>query len=164
MMNQSTCCMIRGPLAAAALFFTSLLGNPAYAKDALKEALAADIGVEIVRDATELAAELRPRPIDHDVADTALIFTNFSSRDLPVYCVAFNKNGEPIGRRWVKLPALGLRYLLASDLSGGRDFVGHAQCSSQRHVRGSAIFLGPQLTDLPVQQGQRTRFPVVATY
>ena len=127
-----------------------------------------DPGVQIVRDATDLAIDLRPRPVDDvDVADTALVFTNLGARGSRVKCVAFGKNGAPVGRAWLKLPALGLRYLLASDLSNDRDFVGHAQCAVAAGVKGSAIFLGPGLTDLPVLNPAapgRVRFPLVATY
>ena len=112
--------------------------------------------------------DLRPRPVDDvDVADTALVFTNLSGRNARVKCVAFGKNGAPLGRAWLRLPALGLRYLLASDLSNDRDFVGHAQCAVAAGVKGSALFLGPGLTDLPVLNPDgpgRVRFPLVATY
>lgn len=150
-------------------------GQPSAAVPASAGALATDApvdfgepGVEILRDATDLSIDLRPRPVDDlDVADTALVFTNLGARASRVKCVAFGKNGAPVGRAWLKLPALGLRYLLASDLSSDRDFVGHAQCAVAAGVKGSAIFLGPGLTDLPVLNPAgpgRVRFPLVATY
>jgi hypothetical protein len=149
-------------LAALAGF---LLLAPAVAAQSLASA---DIGSEIVRDADTLRDELRPRPVDEpDVADTALIFTNLSGNAARVLCVAFDRNGEPVGRRWLSVPKLGLRFVLASDFSDGRDFVGHAQCSVPARMKGSAIFLGPDITNLNVIQpwrAGRIRFPVVATY
>jgi hypothetical protein len=124
--------------------------------------------IEIDRDAVALQDELRVRDIDRDVADTALVFTNLGGLDARVRCVAFDRNGRPIGRAWVKLPSLGLRYVLASDISRNRDFIGHAQCGAPATVEGTAVFLGPGLTDLPSIQPTgnygRIRFPLVTTY
>ena len=58
---------------------------------------------------------------------------------------------------------------LASDLSDGLDFIGSAHCFVGRRVLGSAIFLGPGITDLPVHQSTsdsavRIVIPVVAHY
>ncbi len=124
---------------------------------------------DIDRDGTELMEEMRVRPDDRDVADTALVFTNFSEQRQHILCVGFDKHGNALGRVRVVVPRLGLRYVLASDLSNGADFVGSAQCGAAASVKGTAIFLGPGLTDLPVQQVQgeragRMRFPLVATY
>ena len=49
------------------------------------------------------------------------------------------------------------------------DFVGSAQCGSHSSVKGTAVFLGPGLTDLPVRQVPhsgvgRMAFPLIATY
>lgn len=130
---------------------------------------ALDEGIEITRDAASLTEEMRPRPVDRDVADTALVFTNLGGADRKVVCVGFDGNGRAVGRAWVKLPRRGLRYVLASDLSNGADFVGSAHCLTSGHVSGSVVFLGPDLTDLRVEQKRnrrrgRIRFPVVATY
>lgn len=129
-----------------------------------------DAGPEIVRDATDLAVDLAPRDVDRDVADTAMVFTNIGA-DARVFCVGFNKQGVPVGRAWLKVPRLGLRYLLASDLSDGADFVGHAQCAAPGTVRGSAVFLGAGFSDLDVEQTDRLtrrigriKFLLVATY
>jgi hypothetical protein len=137
-------------------------------------ATAADEWIEIERDAVTLQDELRVRDIDRDVADTALVFTNLGNTDGYAHCMAFDGDGRRIGRARVKLPALGVRYLLASDISRGRDFIGHAQCGAAVTVKGTAIFLGPGLTDLPSMQPSiqpaatalygRIRFPLVATY
>lgn len=159
-MSRMTCTPIAS-IAVLALF-TLFLAGPAGARGVLS---GSDEGVEIVRDATSLSDELRPRPVDDpDSTDTALIFTSFDNEDSRIFCVGFNKNGRAVGRAWAKLPGLGLRYILASDISNGVDFVGHVQCKTGRNVRASAVFLGPQLTDLPAVQGVRKRFPVVAHY
>jgi len=154
---------IRLPLVAFAL---ALFLAPAALAGATV-ASAAD-GVEVDRDVTDLHSDLRPRDVDRDVADTALVFTNLGNADTRVLCAAFNRNGRMIGRAWTKLPALGVRYMLASDLSGDRDFLGHVQCGAVGAVRGTAIFLGPDLSDFPAEQidgdAGRIRFPVVATY
>ncbi|MEE2679881.1 MAG: hypothetical protein VX546_14965 [Myxococcota bacterium] len=152
---------------ATALVFAALaVGSSAAAEDLLDTG---DAGVEISRDASDLPREFQPRPPeDADVADTALVFTNEGVTPMRVRCVGFNKNGRIVGRAWVGVPKLGLRYLLASDLSNGRDFVGQVQCAAPPQIRGSAVLLGQNVTDLPVvQTGDtfgRLRFPVVATY
>jgi len=166
-------------------FLTFLLAAPASTADArrnFEEATAAlssettepldfseDRAREIDRDAADLPTVIRPRPVDVDVVDTAMVFTNTSALDRRIVCVGLDKQGTPVGRVLVKLPALGLRYVLASDLSNGADFVGSAQCSSHSTVKGSAIFLGPGITDLSVgniagRRIGRIRFHVVATY
>ncbi len=122
---------------------------------------------EISRDPVDLAPDLRP--IDEDVANTALVFTNWSGRDRAILCVAFNGNGEPIGRRAIKVPSNGTKYMLASDLAGNRDFVGNAQCTGDRRIHGTAVFLGAGFSDLPVANVEhrgdgRIRFPLIASY
>jgi len=155
---------LTGSAAAAVALFTLLLAGSAGAQDALAVA-GGDDGVEIVRHEDSLPDDLRPRPVDDPrVADTALIFTSFSAEDSRVLCVGFDRNGRIAGRAWTKLPGLGLRYILASDISNGDIFVGHVQCGTSRGVRASALFLGPDVTDLPAVQGVRKRFPVVAHY
>jgi len=124
---------------------------------------------DIDRDGAELIEEMRVRPDDRDVADTALVFTNFSNQRQHILCVGFDKHGNAVGRVRVVVPRLGLRYVLASDLADDLDFIGSAQCGADASVKGTAVFLGPGLTDLPVQQVQgeragRMRFPLVATY
>ena len=160
--------MTKTPRIATALL---CLGFFAAAPSASQD-LAADDGPEIVRDADSVVDWIRPQPHDPDVVDTVLLFTNqgrFSGR---VRCKAFDKNGAAIGRAWLAVPALGLRYALASDVAGDRDFVGHVQCFVDANVVGTAVLLAAgELSDLPVQNGflrkdvsRRIRFPVVATY
>jgi hypothetical protein len=152
------------PRAILAAIPLLLLAPVAGAQDVSSEA----DGVEITRDADALRDELHPRPMDHDVADTALVFTNFANSAQRALCVAYDKNGQPVGRAWTRVPPLGLRYILASDLSDGADFVGHAQCGASRHLKATSVFLGPGITDLPVHQPRvaygRIQFPLVATY
>jgi hypothetical protein len=100
-----------------------------------------------------------------------LIFTNKTNTRRPVKCVAFGKNGDPVGRAWLRVPGLGLRYAFASDIANNLDFVGHVQCYVGADVIGSSLLLaGGQVTDLPVDNGamvstgRRILFPVAATY
>lgn len=153
-------------LASAALLALAIAPNAA-AQDMLDRG--GDDGIEITRDAADLPHDLRPRPPeDADVTDTALVFTNETGSAARVRCVGFNKNGAGVGRAWVAIPARGLRYILASDLSHGRDFVGQVQCAAPVRVKGTAVLLGQDVTDLPAMQVKgsfgRLRFPVVATY
>jgi hypothetical protein len=63
-----------------------------------------------------------------------LVFTNLGNRPTSVKCVGFDKNGTPIGRTATRIPPLGVRYVLASDISNGLDFVAR---SSARAVDAS---------------------------
>lgn len=150
---------------AGSIGITLLLG--ASSASAITPVETADDGVEIDRTSAELGDELRPRDVDRDIADTALVFTNFSGTSARVRCVAYDRDGHAVGRAWVGVPALGVRYLLASDFANGADFIGHARCGTSRAVRGTAVFLGGGITDLPAIQPRpysgRIRFPLVAT-
>lgn len=117
--------------------------------------------IEIDRDADILFDIANIEPVDPDrpkVADTALVFTNASKIPSKVRCTAFNKDGHPVGRLWLRLPKKGgLRYVLASDFleqypSIQRPFVGSARCRAMGDVIGSVVFGGPGLTDLKVRQ------------
>jgi len=125
--------------------------------------------VVIDRGLDTLPDDIRP-PIDPDTADTVLVFTNLGSTYAAVKCVAFNRNGRPIGRTATRVPALGVRYVTASDISDGLDFIGHVQCARSGRIVGSAVFVGPGFTDLPVihpsssQDAGRIRFPLVVHY
>ena len=137
-------------------------------KSDLADQLAEIDAVEIAREVDTLPEEIEPKPDDPDFADTALVFTNMGRRTAWVKCVGFNKNGAPVGRTRTRIPPLGLRYVLASDISDGADFVGQVQCSPLGQVVGSVVFIGPAVTDLPVRNGRighsRIRFPLVAHY
>lgn len=125
-------------------------------------------GVSVDRDSLELADRVNTPPEDVDFVDTAMIFTNTDGRSI-VKCAARNANGKLIGRAWVALPNRGLRFLLASDIAGGTDFVGSVDCRSNGRVVGTALLLGPRgVTDLPSRRIQLDgpvgiAFPVVAT-
>ncbi|HEB90495.1 MAG TPA: hypothetical protein ENI85_13065 [Deltaproteobacteria bacterium] len=104
------------------------------------------------------------------VANTALVFTNAGRHDTLVVCVGYDANGNVLGRRAAKVPSQGVRYLRASDFSGGADFVGSALCKARGHVIPSAVFLAPgAITHLDVRstkgkRATRVRFPLIATY
>ncbi len=123
---------------------------------------------DVSRDGLELR-EVLERPVDTDVMDTALVFTNTGRTATRVLCKAFDDQGEPIGRAALSVPGLGLRFVLASDIADGADFLGSVQCATQGRVLGSAFLLAPGgVTDLPAKQADhddavRVRFPVVAT-
>ena len=123
--------------------------------------------IEIDRDGDALSEEIRPRPTDTDIADTALVFTNQTRHRVEVRCLARNDDGETIGRARIVVPGGGLRYLRASDLSEGADFVGSALCKSAARVVATAMLFGVEISDLPsrsVQWGKVHRFPLIATY
>lgn len=127
-----------------------------------------------VRDIERDSASLRDRiatPVDpdHDVADTAIVITNLARSRGRAFCVAFDYDGRVAGHARLKVPPLGLRWMLASDISDGVDLIGSAQCYLSGRLVGSAMFLGRDVTDLPVHQttvggNQRIAIPVLAHY
>ncbi len=126
-----------------------------------------DDGVEVMRDAAELRDIIRDH--DPDTINTALVLTNQGGPATIARCVAFNAHGEKIGRAWVRLPANGLRIMLASDVAGGLDFVGSIRCHARGDVVGSAFIVGPGLTDATVHHSftwneSRIRAQVVVSY
>ncbi len=145
-----------------------LLASPVVAQ----ELTATDVGPEIVRDAATLVDAIRPHPDDPDVTDTVLIFTSKAQDRGRAVCKAFGKNGNVVGRAWLHVPGLGLRFALASDIANDLDFVGSVHCWASTNLIGSAVLLAAgELSDLPVQngrfsalRGRRVLFPVVATY
>ena len=138
------------------------IAAPAIAQDARA------LDVDLSRDGIELR-EVLDRPVDEDIMDTALVFTNTGRIATRVVCKAFDDEGAAVGRTALKVPGLGLRFVLASDVANGADFLGSVQCSTQGRVLGSAFLLGVGgVTDLPARQGDsegalRVRFPVVVT-
>jgi hypothetical protein len=110
-------------------------------------------GAEITRDAADLRDALHPPP-DIDFTDTALVFTNRSDKPGYVNCAGFNANGEGVGRIWLRVPANGLRFAFASDLSDAADFIGSARCRTwPEGIVGSAFLLRPgAVTDVPARQ------------
>lgn len=135
--------------------------------------------VEIDRPADELLDLLvdPADPNDPDAVDSALVFTS-TGGPAAVRCTAWDGNGDPIGSPVIiPVPAGGVRWIRASDLSNGANFVGSARCTTLGGVTGSAFLVGPRgATDLPAHQhrtrlgrrGKRymhhLRFPVVASY
>ena len=123
------------------------------------------------RDEAQLKLDMRNAiERDTDVANTALVFNNTSGEDSFVACTAYGANGRVLGRKTAFVPGRGVRYLRASDLSNGRDFVGSAVCAVRVRMAASAVFLAPgALTNLDVLQAgpwddSQIRFPLIATY
>ncbi len=166
-MRRSNSIQIRSARWVAALAVAGLIGA-----FVVPTASAQDVNAvrDIERDAASLKDRIeQPPDPDRDVADTAIVITNLRRMFGVATCVAFDYDGNLVGRARVRVPALGLRWLLASDISDGADFIGSAHCYIQGHMLGSAIFLGPGITDLPVHQTNvagafRIAIPVVAHY
>ena len=159
---------LSGRLMALIAITTAIVASPVGAYAASITA-AEDLGIEITRDAESLRDYINTHPVDVDRVNTALIFTNVSQRKLRVGCVAYNQHGRAIDRGWVAVAPNGMRFILASEVAGGRDFVGNVKCKSGGRVIGSAVLLAPGLTDLPVEQHQHEgnshlRFPIIAAY
>jgi len=159
--------------AALCCLATLALAAPAPAQEAAATAATpqeADLEeVELGRSPAELRYHVDAKPIDRDVLDTAVIFTNAGRAPGRANCVAFDDDGIPVGRFQVKLPGAGLRFVLASDIGNGRDFVGSVSCRTRGDVLGSAVLLGAQVTNLDVVHSHHSgmfqlRFPLVATY
>lgn len=117
--------------------------------------------VEITRDAVDIA---RPHP-EPPAVESVLVFSNRSLFERYVFCVAWNKNGHVVGRAHTRLPAMGVRYLLASDFGG--PFLGSARCITRGRIVANGFLLAPGLTNLPVEtasldQAVRMRFDLLA--
>ncbi|MBT8148452.1 MAG: hypothetical protein HKO71_07475 [Pseudomonadales bacterium] len=107
-------------------------------------------GTEIVRPVEDLSAMIAaPRP-DRDFINTAVVLTDAGGRPSVAYCVAYNQRGDAIGRGFSKIPGNGVRLVLASDLTYGRDFFGKIKCKSRDHVSGTAYIIGPDFSDTRV--------------
>ncbi len=157
---------LRGVLAAGAL----ALAPAAWAQTALTTAEAPP--VEIDRGALDFH-QVAPKPTDPPlVYETALVLTNTGNVGHRVICKAFDDDGQAVGRAATFVPALGLRYLLASDFTGGAPLLGQVQCATRTSITGSAFLLGggAGITEVPVSQTRsrrkhatRIQFPVVFT-
>ncbi len=130
-----------------------------------------DPGLLLDRGSDELVADLEDSThVDRDIADTALVFSNATGGRVVVRCMAIGGNGQVLGRARTVIPGNGLRYLRASDLSGGVDFVGSAVCRANGRTDGSVVFLARSaITSLDVKRRYRLgvtsfKFPVVASY
>jgi len=131
-----------------------------------------DTEFEIDRDTGELADLLAGADVtDSDlvsVMNTAMIMTNVSDSGTVARCHAINRNGVPVSRVRVRIPAGGIRFFLMSDLvPQPRGFVGSVICNVPGLVIGSEILFGLITTDVDVQQDFRDGvslilFPVTA--
>ncbi len=125
--------------------------------------------VDVERDGPELNDRIRDHRPDLDTVDTALVFTAVRSARSTVKCVGYDDNGRIVGTVRLRIPGRGLRYVLASDISRGRDFVGSAVCKTSGRILPSAVLLGPGITHLGVVQGEGDysaimRFPLIASF
>jgi hypothetical protein len=116
-----------------------------------------------------LLEELLVEPVEPPVSDTALVFSNLSDFELRVVCRARDAQGLPVGHAGVRVPAHGVRFLLASDFSEGEPFLGQVHCLSPRGIRGSGFARTANgVTDVPSPEAKAGRgllihFPVVVT-
>jgi hypothetical protein len=153
---------IRSTLLLSAIFL--LLGSSLAVGQQVEEV---DIGREEVQLRVDISDAIER---DTDVANTALVFNNSGRIATVVYCTAYAGNGDVLGRGKTRVPARGVRYLRASDLSDGVDFVGSAVCKARGRVTATAVFLAPgAITDIDVKQHKRgrstrMRFPLIASY
>ncbi len=125
--------------------------------------------VEVERDGVQLHDQIRDHRPDLDTVDTALVFTAVRSRRTVVKCTGYDDNGHVVGAVRLRVPGRGLRYVLASDISHGRDFVGSVVCKTSGKILPSAVLLGRGITDLGVEQAEGDysviiRFPLVVTF
>ena len=140
----------------------------AIASDAMMVNDGDDIGIQVTRDAAELQAMLKRTP-DVDVIDTALVFNNPRRHKTLVACVGYNANGRVMGRAYTVVPANGIRFIRASDISNGTDFLGSAKCQARARVIPSSFIVGVGFSDAPARvingwDNSVMRFPIVASY
>jgi len=115
-----------------------LLAAPAGAEDP-----APNEGPEVVRGGSELQALAAMPSAQRTGVETALIFTNVGGSEFRVLCAAYDAEGSPLGHAWTRIPARGMRVLLASDLSAGADFAGPVECLALGRVVPSGLLLTP---------------------
>lgn len=125
--------------------------------------------IEVDRDTDELKVLVLPDP-GRTMTDTALVFSNPGGSAAIVRCNAYNKNGVWIGRSRTTVPARGVRYIRASDLSGGDNFLGNARCWSARRTIGTGYLVtreGITATRVVSNRHEATeyfRFPVIGYF
>lgn len=130
----------------------------------------ADDGIEVTRSAEDLNA-LAATPADEQSrVETALVFTDLGGRATRVACRAHGADGAEVGRAFTRVPADGLRVILASDLSGGAPFAGRVTCFAGGRMMGKALLIAPAgMTQVGsngvhvVRGVGRIHFPLVAT-
>ncbi|MEM9405771.1 MAG: hypothetical protein AAGA81_07025 [Acidobacteriota bacterium] len=125
--------------------------------------------VNVDRETDELKVLILPDP-GRTMTDTALVFTNPGDSPATVRCNAYDKEGDWIGRTRTLVPGHGLRYIRASDLSGGSSFLGSARCWSARHTIGTGYLVtreGITATRVVSNRHEATefyRFPVIGYF
>jgi hypothetical protein len=123
---------------------------------------------DVLHDDSELE-EMLQEPVAAPHVNTALVFSSLADVELRVVCRARNAQGEAIGHAALRVPAHGVRFLLASDFSDGAPFLGQVRCLSPRGIRGSGFARSANgVTDVPspehkAKRGHLIHFPVVAT-
>lgn len=123
---------------------------------------------DLSHDESELEDVLE-EPVEAPHANTALVFSSLADVELRVVCRARNAQGEPLGDAAVRVPPHGVRFLLASDFSGGAPFLGQVRCASPRGIRGSGFtrtvngVTGVPSPEHRAGRGLLIHFPVVAT-
>lgn len=125
--------------------------------------------VDVDRDGPQLHAQIRDHRPDLDTVDTALVFTAVRPAPAVVRCRGYNDNGRLVGTVRLRVPGRGLRYVLASDISRGRDFVGSVVCKTSGKILPTAVLLAHGITDLGVERGEGDYsavmlFQLVATF
>ena len=156
-------------VAVCSLLFT--MSSYAASGAAVADAVPIDgegIGVEVTRLEPELMDMLK-MDRDIDVIDTALIFNNPRGKRTLVTCVGYSANGRALGRAFTVVPANGVRFIRASDISDGRDFLGSARCEARYRVVPSSFIVGVGFSDAPARvvhgwDNTSIRFPIVASY
>lgn len=127
--------------------------------------------IEIDRDANELSDLLSgaalPKPEVAAILDTALVFTSAHGSETTAHCHANDNSGITVGRVRVRIPAMGVRFFLSSDIVEERGFVGSVICSAAGYVIGTEVMLGVVTSDIEVHQDYRAGvsnllFPVTA--
>jgi hypothetical protein len=145
--------------------WTSLLAAALFASAAGAQEVDAP---DVTHEDAELEALLE-EPVEAPHANTALVFSSLADVELRVVCRARNAQGEGVGAAGVRVPAHGVRFLLASDFSDGAPFLGQVTCFSPRGIRGSGFARSANgVTDVPSPEhragrGHVIHFPVVAT-
>jgi hypothetical protein len=100
-----------------------------------------DDGVEVTRGAEDLQ-DLTGTPVaERTRVDTALVFSDRGLRETRVACQASDADGVPVGRAWTRVPAGGVRVILASDLSNGAAFAGQVSCRIDGRMEGKALLV-----------------------
>lgn len=119
--------------------------------------------------------ELLDTPILPPALDTALVFSNPNAFAVKASCRGHDADGNPVGAAVTEVPARGLRFVLASDLSVRAPFLGSVNCTLGGVMNASGFLVGGTagVTDVPAhvriparKDRDRTilaRFPVVAT-